>query len=259
MSSTSSAGGDVFAPRLDLGAWLLAESLRAELLAIEGIATAELDGDETAPLGVRVQLAAGADPASVGVAVERVLASHGMRSHRAEEEAAAGQAVAEEAIEDEAKSSSVGGPPPPPGAASNNGDASVLPMRRVVEEPVERVEPVEPDVTFEATLPQLESVSVEESRRGIAVRVTLGGESVTRQVGTSPDGMDAAIVGALTQLLGIEAELVAAQRGEAGAAKMITVLVDVAGRGQHVGSALVVASDAYAVAQAAWKALTAQE
>lgn len=234
----------------------MAESLRTELLAIDGIATAELEGDETAPLGVRVQLAAGADPASVGVAVERVLASHGMRSHQAEEEqaAAAAQAVADDAaVTAEPAPSPAGRPPPPPGAAASNGKAAVLPMRRVVEESVE------PDVTLESAPAHLESVSVEESRSGIAVRVTLGGESVTRQVGTSPDGMDAAIVAALTQLLGVEAELVAAQRGEAGAAKIITVLVDVAGGGQHVGSALVVASDAYAVAQAAWKALTAQE
>ena len=65
----------------------MASSLRAELLAIEGIASAELEGNEEAPQGVRVQLAAGADAESVGMAVEKVLAEHGMRSHLAGDEA----------------------------------------------------------------------------------------------------------------------------------------------------------------------------
>lgn len=228
-------------------------------MAIDGIATAELEGDDLAPLGVRVQLAAGADPASVGVAVEQVLASHGMRSHRAQEEVA--NQVAEDAAEQaESKPPSGSGPPPPPGAAASNGDASVLPMRRVIEGMIEE-EPVTPELTLEPApkFARLDSVSVEESRSGIAVRVTVGGQSVTRQVGTSPDGMDAAIFDAITELLGVEAELVAVQRGDAGPSKIVTVVVDLAGRAQHVGSALVLASDAYAVAQATWKALTAQE
>jgi hypothetical protein len=64
----------------------LADSLRDELLAIPGIASAEFEGTEEQPLGVRVQLAVGADPETVGREVQRVLASHGMRSQLAEEE-----------------------------------------------------------------------------------------------------------------------------------------------------------------------------
>lgn len=220
----------------------MADSLRSDLLAIDGIAAAELEGTEEAPLGVRVQLAAGADAESVGIEVERVLANHGMRSHRAEEDAAAEAASAP-------APSNNSGPPPPPGASS--GDAAVLPMRGLI-----------PEYTAPApaaAAPELDSVSVEESRQGIAIRVSAGGESATRQVGSSPDGMDAAIVAALSELLGIEAELTAAQRGDAGGSRIITVLLEVAGRGQRVGSAVAAAGDAYAVAQAAWKALTAPE
>lgn len=228
----------------------MADSLRSELLAIEGIASAELEGSAEAPLGVRVQLSAGADAKSVGVEVERVLASHGMRSHLPGDEP--GEADASDAS-GTTTTTEIQGPPPPPGAAGSNGDASVLPLRSVMDNPSEAVQPVE------TPAPMLESVSVEESRAGIAVRVAVAGQTVTRQVGTSPEAMDGAIVSALAQLLEVDAELIAVQRGEAGEAKIITVLLEVAGRGQQVGSSVVVAGEAYAVAHASWKALTAPE
>lgn len=231
----------------------MASSLRAELLAIEGIASAELEGSDEAPQGVRVQLSAGADAAVVGVAVERVLAAHGMKSHRSDDGLARRQP----------EKAAIPGPPPPPGA-SGNGDASVLPIRGVletgqgteVESPEPEVEEPEPKVEI---APRIESVSVEESRQGIAIRVTVGEMSATRMVGSSADGMDAAIVAALSELAGVEAELVTAQRIEAGDAKVVTVLVSVPGRGQRVGSEVIGSGEAYAVAVAAWKAITEPE
>ena len=222
-------------------------SLQAELLAIEGIAAAELDGAEEAPQGVRVQLAAGANAESVGVAVEKVLASHGMKSHRAAED--------DDPEPDQEVGREGAGPPPPPGAG---GDAAILPMRGVVEPVVETVIPAELESAVSLS-PRLESVAVEESREGIAIRLTVGGQAITRQVGSGPDGMDAAIVAALSQALDVEADHLSTQRREAGDAKIVTVLLEVAGRGQQVGSAVVVAGEAYAMAYAAWKALTAQE
>ena len=105
----------------------------------------------------------------------------------------------------------------------------------------------------------LESVSVEESRDGIAVRVVAGGSSVSRQVGSSSDGMDAAIVGALSELLELEVELISVQRGEAGDALIVTVLVEVVGVGRQVGSAVITAGETFAVGLAAWRALRAQD
>lgn len=235
----------------------MADSLRAELLAIEGIASAELEGTEAAPHGVKVRLAAGADAKSVGVAVQRVLASHGMRSHRADDSGAVGEAESATEVGSSgspAVSRSPGdpGPPPPPGAAGN-GNAAVLPMRALSAEPTVQ------QVTVEATPLELDSVSVEESRNGISVRVRAGDAAATRQVGGGPGSMDAALIGALAELLGKEAELVAVQRGEAGESTIVTVLLEIAGSGQQVGSAVVVAGDAYAVAQAAWRALRAPE
>ena len=223
----------------------MADSLRAELLAIDGIASAELDGTEAAPLGVRVQLAAGANPDSVSVEVEKVLASHGMKSHLAGDGGSP---------EPDRSRQQPGGPPPPPGAG---GDAAILPMRGGAEQSVAADVPAEA-VNETPPTPELESVAVEESREGISIRLVVGGEAVMRQVGSGPDGMDAAIVAALSQMLGIEADHVATQRIEAGESKVVTVLLEVAGQGQQVGSAVVGAGEAYATAQAAWKALTAQ-
>jgi hypothetical protein len=217
--------------------------LRNELLSIAGIASAELEGAEDAPQGVRVQLAAGADAESVGREVQRILASHGMRSHRPNEQVVAdtfddGQGATAPA---QAPAAVAGfhqpGPPPPPGAEGNGGAVFRLPgVTQPEVEPHRELEPI---------------------RSGIAVRVVAGDSSVIRQVGSSSDGMDAAIVGAITELLGLESELIAVQRGEAGDALIVTVLVEVVGVGRQVGSAVITAGETFAVGQAAWQALRA--
>jgi hypothetical protein len=238
------------------------------LLSIAGIASAELEGGEDAPQGVRVQLAAGADADSVGREVQRVLASHGMRSHRADDSASLDSST------DGGESDAAAvlpefqppGPPPPPGADAG-GSVFRLPgaVQPEIQEPVRELE-LESIQVFEEEPPMvppvpmvLESVSVEESRDGIAVRVAAGGRSVTRQVGSSSDGMDAAIVGALTELLGLEVDLIAVQRGEAGDALIVTVLLEVVGVGRQVGSAVISAGETFAVGLAAWRALRAQD
>ena len=53
-------------------------ALQDDLMAVPGIAGAEVES-ESGLAGVRVQLAMGADADSVGVAVRRILAEHGMR------------------------------------------------------------------------------------------------------------------------------------------------------------------------------------
>ncbi|MCP3974913.1 MAG: hypothetical protein GY720_10510 [bacterium] len=234
----------------------MAESLRAELMSIEGIATAELEGSEEAPLGVRVQLAVGADAESVGREVERILADHGMRSHRPESSEPSNALAKSSAAENGSASGPTGGPPPPPGAEANGATADVVPMRGAAARAAGSWPMSEPGPIPEKSL---DSVSVEEGREGIAVRVVVGDSAVTRQVGTGPDSLDAAIVAALAEALGVEAEVVAVQRVDAGESKLVTVLLEVAGHGQQVGSAVVGAGAAYAVALAAWRALRAPE
>jgi hypothetical protein len=61
--------------------------LRDDLLSLPGVESAHLDGDEMAPTGVRVHLAAGVDAAAVGDEVQRVLSLHGLRSEVGQDEA----------------------------------------------------------------------------------------------------------------------------------------------------------------------------
>ena len=56
------------------------ESLREALLALPGVAEADVDETSGAPSGVRVTLAPEADGGVVGAEVQRVLATHGLRS-----------------------------------------------------------------------------------------------------------------------------------------------------------------------------------
>ena len=66
---------------------MASDALRAELMSVPGVASAEVDlTDASAPAGVRVRLTADADARRVGAEVQRVLASHGMRSRFADAE-----------------------------------------------------------------------------------------------------------------------------------------------------------------------------
>lgn len=63
------------------------DTLRQELMSLVGVAAADVDGTgDAAPSGVRVRLVPGADARAVGVQVQRVLASHGLRSRVSDEE-----------------------------------------------------------------------------------------------------------------------------------------------------------------------------
>lgn len=60
-------------------------TLRDDLLSVSGVESAQLDGGEMTPTGVRVHVAAGADAGVVGDEVQRVLMHHGLRSEVGED------------------------------------------------------------------------------------------------------------------------------------------------------------------------------
>ncbi len=68
-----------------------ADLLRDELLSVPGVESAVVEGDAITPQGVRVRLARGVDAAAVGEEVQRVLASHGLRSEMAPPSAPVGE------------------------------------------------------------------------------------------------------------------------------------------------------------------------
>ncbi len=199
---------------------MAAQSLRDELLALPGVAEVELDGEGSAPAGVRIRLAVDADPDGVGLEVQRVLAAHGMRSR------VDGSAVA-----------------PPP-----------LPLA-VPAPPPEEVATPATAVGLPATL---QSVRIEESASAVAVTVTAGdGRQVTRDAEWSEEGMAAAAIEAVGLLLqGTLPRVLAVDWLEANGSRVVTVVLDSAAGVRGAGAAVVRVSRAFAVARAAWSALT---
>ena len=254
-------------------------SLRDELLAIPGIAAADLEGDADTPAGVRVRLESGADPDVVGEEVQRVLATHGMNSH-----------VTGPKVEPAA-------PPPPPGAAA------VVPLPGIVTDPqpaavpgaAEGGEPAEgpavseaasareqsavasasgsleevppPHITDVPSRPApsaasgvaLEGVSITEGRTGISVTaVASNGRSTTRRARSTEAGLDEAIVTAVSELVDPQQAaplLVAVFEHDLSDTALITVLLEVGGGERRVGTAVLDGGRGYALAKATWQAL----
>jgi hypothetical protein len=57
---------------------VVASSLQDDLLQIQGVEGAEVDGSQDAPAGLRIRIAEGADQEAVGEEIRRVLSSHGL-------------------------------------------------------------------------------------------------------------------------------------------------------------------------------------
>jgi hypothetical protein len=235
----------------------VAGTLRDDLLAIPGIEGAELEGDDTSPVGVRVRLSTGADADSVSQRVREVLAVHGMRSQ-----------VSSPRVEPAA-------PPPPPGApaavidlhaAAGGGEDEQPPPERPEDAaapaaavPVSRAVAAPPTTaTAEPPRFELDSVAVEEGRSGVTVRITATtGTVVSRVAAPLPGGVDESIVAAVAEITGHRTtRLLGVQESDLGGTPVLTVAVELADRSRAVGSAVSEGGRAYAVARAAWAALT---
>jgi len=196
-----------------------AQSLREQLLALPGVAEAEVDGDDGAPLGVRIRLASEADAESVGGEVQRVLAARGMRSR-----VGAGDEP----------------PPLPPlfGPAGQESAAS----------PVSAARPGN----------SLKSVLVEESSSGLQVTVVgSDGRRAARNAEVSEEGLVAAVIAAAGMLVaGAEPRVLSVEWASVDGSRAVTMVLEGTGGRRGAGAALVRGSRAYAVARAAWSALS---
>jgi hypothetical protein len=191
------------------------ETLRRELMTLDGVAAAEVDdGAAAEPSGVRVRLMPGADARAVGVQVQRVLASHGLRSRVSE-----GEIIAplEGPEVDRAPSAAV-------------GPARTADLRAVsVEETPDGVV-----VVVTAADGSRRSEPAEASEEGVA-------RAVVSAVGALVDGR--------------ASRLVWLSRGDAGGDSVVSVLVERADGSRRVGAAIVRGGLAHAVARAVWEAL----
>jgi hypothetical protein len=141
------------------------ETLHQELMSLVGVAAAEVDGSgESAPSGVRVRLIPGADARAVGVQVQRVLASHGLRSRVSDEEIVA---------------------PPERGAVEGESSAT-LPVIGLAAVAVEET-PAGTAVTVTASDGSSRSQDAEASEDGVA-------RAIVAAVGVLADGTAARLV-----------------------------------------------------------------
>ncbi len=252
------------------------DDLTAALRALPGVADAELAADTAE--GVRVRLSTEADPTDVAAAVRDVLANYGLKGRMAPPQAR---------IEPS-------GPPPPPAESATilpgpglvqtmllPGDTPDQPvthpdMESFIREPtVEPEEPAQSDDAVESVGGEtvadeagdepfdrgalLARVRVQEDRDGVGVTVdTDDGRTVTRRGRPSDAGVREAVVAAVGALSGDQSPpvLLAVEEHQLGDHNMVTVLLQRHDGSYHVGSALIGAEKAFALARAAWAAMS---
>ena len=221
-----------------------ADTLRNELLSLPGVAAAEVEGEGVTPDNVRVRLHPEADPRAVGADVQRVLASHGMRSRVTGDDGPPAPAVSLPAADLPIPPRPVMPPPVPVPAEAPTPEPALL-------------HPAEPSDGGVASA--LASLTVEESSDGVMVVATAAdGRRFSQRTVATEDAVAAAVVavvGALAE--GRPPRLLSASLGSTEGTEVVTVLVERVDGIRTAGAAVVKAGRAYAVARATWAALRA--
>ena len=231
------------------------DDLRKALLAIEGIAAADLDGDDQTPAGVRIRLAPGANAEAVGGQVQQVLSDHGMRSHmtpshteQQEQRKPEPQIPAPRAVR------GLDTPPPPPGALRAAVGAEVVRLPGIAIEPVPALDTAPGHGAADA----LAAVAVEEARSGVTVSVTtVLGKHAERTVAAKGPMVDIAIVEAVgAVVLGVPPEVVAVNDHLVDGTEVVLIVVEHADGTRRSGSSAVAFGRPFAVGIAAWQAVS---
>jgi len=224
---------------------LAAENIRDELMSLRGVADADIDVDpeDGVPSGVRVHLETGADPSRVGAEVQRVLASHGMRSQVAGEELAPVVSLPVAAPASPMPEADAVSPPP---SLADPGEPVATP-----------IPPVSPDREV-GDRHSLASLAYEESIDGVIVTaVAADGHRFSRRAADTTDtavaSAVAAAVGALIEgrpqrLLWMATETVEGS-------EVVTVVLEKSDGTRVAGAAVVRGAKAFAVARATSAAL----
>lgn len=251
------------------------DDLTEALRAVPGVADAELARDTAE--GVRVRLSAEADPREVAARVRDVLAHHGLKGRMAPPQA---------------RIEPPGPPPPPPESATILPGPGLVQTTLIPEEPAadpadvaeepepepadaieefirdprpvsrppdRRSERVDDEPRPEPGRGLLSRVRVQEDREGVAVTVdTDDGRTVTRRGRPSDAGVREAVVAAVGELSGDQSPpvLMAVEEHELADHRLVTVLLQRYDGSFYVGSALIGAEKAFALARAAWAAMS---
>lgn len=240
---------------------MAADNLREELMALPGVADAEVEADGEATSGVRVRLHPDADAVRVGAEVQRVLASHGMRSRVAGDDLA--PVVSLPLAPAEIPPRPEAPPPLPEAVAEVATSGAPEPVADPGEElPAAEGSPAESDVVssdgLEGSRPSLASLAYEESIEGVIVTaVASDGQRFSRR---AADTTDAAVSAAVAAAVGALAEgrpqrLLWVGSETVDGSVVVTVVLEKTDGTRVAGAAIVRAAKAYAVARATFVAL----
>ena len=268
-------------------------SLREDLLAVDGVEGAEVDGDASSPSGLRVRVSQHADQKLVGESIRRILSDHGFgtdtqlpgepASTPLEEEhsmASVSELAAESELATEYKTPIATLVSVPPDDDYVGGLAEALDdgmagepkpeTRRVIDLVAEEAESAaeaeaeyeaEADVQPSSVTPSrttIERVSVEEGRRGIVVTVVASdGESETEMAHSTEGGVEHAVVLATARLAapGVPAPVVIdIDDRRIEGTDIVMIVLDNNGE-ISTGSAVVGAGRAFALGRATWAAM----
>lgn len=247
---------------------MASDSLRDELMALPGIADAEVDAEDGSPSGVRVRLRPDADPQAIGAMVQRVLASHGMRSRVAGDQDDLAPVVslpfAPGAIPPRPEA-----PPPTPEVLTPSPPAvdppraedirTEPPSTPVVESAPEVVAPSPGQAQGDSgTGRTLAALAYEEAADGVTVTaVAADGQRFSRRAAAITDEAVAsaivAAVGALAE--GKPQRMLWVSAATVDGSEVVTVVVEKSDGSRVAGAAIVRGAKAFAVARAAFVAL----
>lgn len=232
---------------------MAADDIRDQLMALPGVADAEVDPQDGAPSEVRVRLRPDADPDRVGAQVQQVLASHGMRSRVAGDDLAP---VVNLPLAVPTISPGSAAPPPVADPASASSEPVADPG-----EPVAEPEPIRTEVAPHrdaSPRASLASLAYEESVDGVTVTaVATDGQRFSRK---AADTTEAAVAAAVAAAVGALAEgrpqrLLRVTTEIIDGSEVVTVVVEKDDGTRVAGAAIVRASRAFAVARATFVAL----
>lgn len=254
-------------------------SLHEDLLAIEGVDGAEVDGVSGSPSGLRIRIAKDADQRFVGEEIRRVLSAHNLGTDTrlpGEPPIKESNGGTSQQMASVSELASGAGPESPeatriatlvPLVAGDNDDESEG-ILHGFESIVDLTEPPEPDPEkwpqkptdpSPQSLARIEKVSVEEGRSGILVSVVAtDGRTQTEYAASSEGGVERAVILASARIASPGSPtpiVIEIDERRVDGVDIIMIVLDIDGE-IAAGSAVVGAGRAFALSRATWAAIS---
>ena len=238
-------------------------SLSEDLLAIDGVEGADVDGVTDAPSGLRIRISQDADQTLVGQAIRRVLSDHGLgtdttlpgeaspRVRNADVSMASVSEIASETAEPASVTTLL--------AVSEDEHVDLIDLVGQSTEGADS-EAADASPVPELVIARIERVSVQEGRRGILITVESTDGRVETVIARKADGgVDRAVVLATARLAAPGAPdpvIVEIEERRVEGVDIVMIVLDRDGK-MAAGSAVVGAGSAFAIGRATWAAVSA--